>query len=419
MRILWITNTIFPVPSLALKLPIPVFGGWMYGLAMRIAKAQDNQLAVATTYKGSEFKKIEVDGVIYYLLPAKSQISQKHLEPLWQKVCNEFRPDLVHIHGTENTHGLACMCACPTMNYIVSIQGLIGVISKYYYGNICKWNIFKNITFRDIVRFDTIFQTKKEFKRRGEFEKEYLLRTKHVIGRTSWDFAHVKLNNPNVNYHFCNESLRDCFYSSRKWSINSKNKYTIFLSQASYPIKGLHQVIKAIPFLINDFPEIQVRVAGKDMMNKKNMTELIKRRGYGSYIGNLIKKLGLEKHIQFIGTLSGEEMVNEYLNAHIYICSSIIENSPNSLCEAQILGVPCIATYVGGIPDMVVNLESGLLYRFEEVEMLAENIKKIFTDESLANNLSLNGIKAAEKRHDLVQNFERTIEIYKKVIKND
>ena len=53
---------------------------------------------------------------------------------------------------------------------------------------------------------------------------------------------------------------------------------------------------------------------------------------------------------------------------------SSIENSPNSLGEAQLLGVPCIASDVGGVTDMIPNKECGIIYRFEEVELLAKHI---------------------------------------------
>ena len=64
MKILWITNTIFPAPSRALGIPEPVLGGWMYGLANRIASTESIQLAVATTYKGNELKTFNIDGII-------------------------------------------------------------------------------------------------------------------------------------------------------------------------------------------------------------------------------------------------------------------------------------------------------------------------------------------------------------------
>lgn len=64
-------------------------------------------------------------------------------------------------------------------------------------------------------------------------------------------------------------------------------------------------------------------------------------------------------------------MVKRYLLSNVFICPSTIENSPNSLCEAQLLGVPHIASYVGGTADLMKGNEE-CLYRFEETEMLAE-----------------------------------------------
>ena len=201
MKVLWITNTIFPAPSKSLGIPEPVLGGWMFGIARRLSESRGIKLAVATTYLGKEFKSFEIESVAYYLLPTKSTTSyQKKLEPLWEKVCNEFNPDVIHIHGTEYTHGLACMRECPSFNYIVSIQGMVGLISIYYYTGINTREILKHITFRDLVRFDTLFQAKKNFRRRGKFEKEYFQRTHHVIGRTSWDYAHAKAINSILNF---------------------------------------------------------------------------------------------------------------------------------------------------------------------------------------------------------------------------
>jgi glycosyltransferase involved in cell wall biosynthesis len=390
-----------------------VEGGWMHGLAMRIATVQGNQLAVAVTYDGLEFKSFLIDGVIYYLLPAKSIKSyQKNLEPLWEKVCLEFNPDIIHIHGTEYTHGLACMRASPLSNYVVSIQGMVSIISRYCFAGITIWEILKHITFRDFVKFDTLFQAKRDFKRRGKFEKEYLERTNNVIGRTSWDYAHVKAINPKVNYHFCNESLRGMFYKAEKWDINNKSTHTIFLSQAYYPIKGLHQVLKAVALLKSEYPKIDIRIAGSSITLHASIIDKIKLSGYGSYIRKLIKELDLDEHVKFIGILTEKQMLAEYKNAHIFICPSSIENSPNSLGEAQFIGVPCIASYVGGIPDMVTHGETGLLYRFEEVEMLSENIRRIFNNDTLALQLSKNGINVAEKRHNSVINLKQTIDIY-------
>lgn len=125
-------------------------------------------------------------------------------------------------------------------------SGLVGVYSRYYLGTVETWKIVKCITFRDFVRRDSFFQGKMKFENRGILEKEYFLRSRHIIGRTSWDYAHTKAINFHINYHFWNETIHNCFYTASKYNVNCKNDYAIFISQAIYPIKGLHQVLKAI-----------------------------------------------------------------------------------------------------------------------------------------------------------------------------
>ena len=240
--------------------------------------------------------------------------------------------------------------------------------------------------------------------------------TNHIIGRTQWDYDHVNTINPKINYHFCNESLRDEFYSSNKWQINTKKKHTLFLSQASYPIKGLHQVLHAVNLLRDQMPNIQIRVAGDDITRTDSITDKLRLNGYGKYIKRLIKKYNLYANIKFLGFLNEEAMAQEYLNCHVFVCPSSIENSPNSLGEAQILGVPSIASYVGGVPDMINHGENGLLYRFEEIEMLAQRIKELFKNDQLALKLSKGGVSSATKRHHRVSNLEQTLSIYKKII---
>lgn len=416
MKILWITNIIFPAPSKVLGIQPPASGGWMYGMVKQVSDLPDIHLAVATPYPGDKLMSFSVDNVIYYLLPSKCKTTyQKCLEPIWQMVCNEFIPNIIHIHGTEFTYGLACMRSCPNHNYVVSIQGIVSVISRYYFAGISIVDILKNITFRDIVSLDTIFNRKRSYQKRGEFEKEYILRSKIITGRTSWDHAHVMAINPLALYYKCHRTLRKRFYSSNKWNINSKMNYSIFLSQAGGPIKGLHQVLKAIALLKEEFPQIKIRIAGSNITMYTSILDKMKLSGYGSYIRKLIKKLNLNDNVQFIGTLTEEHMVNEYKSAHIFICPSSIENSPNSLGEAQFLGVPSIASFVGGIPDMITHGETGLLYRFEEIEMLAENIRQVFNDDDLAQKLSINEVIVAEQRHNQQINLNQTLLIYHKI----
>lgn len=113
--------------------------------------------------------------------------------------------------------------------------------------------------------------------------------------------------------------------------------------------------------------------------------------------------------------IDAERMAEQYRMANVFVCPSSIENSPNSLGEAQLMGCPVVASYVGGVPDMVENGRTGLLYRFEETEMLAAAVCRIFDNDGLAEKLSSNGIDVAKDRHDGVKNAARMMEIYKSI----
>jgi len=131
----------------------------------------------------------------------------------------------------------------------------------------------------------------------------------------------------------------------------------------------------------------------------------------------LLKTKGVEKKIKFTGPLSEKEMCAKYIESNVFVCPSSIENSSNSIGEAQLLGVPCVASYVGGTSDMISHKKSGLLYRFEEVEMLAKSICHIFSDVDFANNLSKNGRMEAIKRHDGENNTMKLNFIYYNICK--
>ena len=153
-------------------------------------------------------------------------------------------------------------------------------------------------------------------------------------------------------------------------------------------------------------------MAGTNIINRNTLIYRIKITGFGSNVYKLINRLDLSKQGVFTGILSEKEMIKEYLSAHLFICPSSIENSPNSLGEAQILGVPTIASFVGGVSDMVEHGRTGLLYRFEEIEMLAEQIRSIFNSPQLAKELSKQGIIAAAQRHNQVTNRDQMLQIY-------
>lgn len=409
MKVLWITNILFPEAQAILteNKDLKSSGGWMLGAADQLMRRDDVDLCVATvSSQVNELKRIDGNKIVYYVLPLKKHNYEKN----WLYINEKFCPEIVHIHGTESSHSHAYIKACGSKNVVISIQGLLSACDYFYRYGLNSFDIYRNITFRDLIK-GTIFRQQKSFRRASKYELDMIKTVSHIIGRTSWDLAKIWAINPKAKYFFCNETLRSEFYDGSCWSYDNCLPHSIFISQASYPIKGFHQVLKAMPLILRHFPDATIRVAGYNPMANTSLYQRLKLSGYGKYLNRIIRKLNLENNITFLGPLNAEQMKAEYLRSNVFISPSSIENSPNSLGEAQILGVPCISSYVGGAMDMMTkNIEN--LYRFEEIEMLAYKVCNIFYKKGV--QVSMRDI--AQDRHNIVNNDERLYHIYKEII---
>ncbi len=416
MKVLWIVNTIFPYPAQQLNMKQSVFGGWLNSLFEGLNKEKDIKLSIATVYNGKQLLKFNDGKVIYYLLPCKNNNKyNSKLEEYWKQINDEFKPDLVHIHGTEYCHSLAFINACPNVKTVTSIQGLVSSYQNVYNANIQDSEFKKYITLRDLYKQSSLKKCRREFFRKGLIEKEILSKTNCVIGRTTWDYANTFAITDINKYKLCNESLRDSFYKET-WNEKDFNKHTIYISQASYPIKGFHIFLESLKILKDKYPDIKVYVAGNNITNNKTLKNKLKMTGYGKYLNSLIKKYNLKENIIFTGLLAENEVAKYLKNINVFVQASSIENSPNSLGEAMLMGVPCVASNVGGTSDMMIDKQEGLLFPFPDAELMAYYVSILFDDSNLCKKISHNAKKHALKTHDRKNNSQQMIKIYKSTL---
>jgi len=419
MRILWLTNIPVPIASKLMGEKAIYSGGWMSGLAEKLAKVEGIELAIA--FPKNKLNENEVmayfDGEVnYYAIPRrKNYVYDKAMEQPFKQLVNTYKPDLIHIHGTEYAHGLALMKACPQEKYVVSIQGLVSIYAKHYHASLPE-KIINRTTIRDFLRHDNIKNGIKNFIKRGIIEQQILKNSNHIIGRTTWDKACTSQLNPNAKYHFCNEMLRDEFYKYT-WDINQCEKYSIFISQGLYPIKGLHFMLEAMPIILNRFPDTHLYIAGGNITKSDSLFDKLKLTSYGCYIKQLIKKYNLSDKLTFTGGLDEKEMCARFKRANVFVLASSIENSPNSLGEAMILGVPCVASYVGGVGDMMTHREEGFIYPYDAPYMLAHYVCEIFANDELALKISCSAKNRAKATHDREKNVKQLVEIYEEIMK--
>lgn len=417
MKILWITNGLLPEATAKLQgqSEIKGTGGWLLSLADALKRTGGLDLTIASiTPLVKELTKVEGESIHYFAIPyIGDSVYKKKYEEAYRDINDQLHPDVVHIHGTEFPHSLAALRAYDTKHTVVSLQGMASVISRYYMAGLSKNEIRKYPTIHDLLRMN-LHQQQREMERRGHYEEQLLREATNVIGRTQWDYSHSWAINPQLRYFHCDELLREEFYTGERWAYDKCDPHSIFISQGSYPLKGLHKVLEALPLVKSVYPDIRVRVAGLDITYRNSgIKSFWKISTYGRIIKSLIKKNILEENVVFLGSLNAESMKSEYLRSNVFVCPSSIENSPNSLCEAQILGVPVVASYAGGIPDMMKGDEGGL-YRFDETEMMAEKICRVF--EAMDNVDTFGMQEVAQKRHDEKTIVANILEIYKNIL---
>ena len=251
--------------------------------------------------------------------------------------------------------------------------------------------------------------------RDGEREREILSGCAHVAGRTRFDREGTLAINPDLTWHRLNETMRACFYEGR-WDRKSCRSFEIFVSQGDYPLKGFHYLLLAMEEILREFPQAHIRVAGIRITGYDTLKEKLKISGYGNYLRKLMKEKGLTEKVTVLGNLTDTQMKEAYLNSHVFVCPSSLENSPNSLGEAMLLGVPCVASLTGGIPDMAEDGRSALFFKKGNVHELAGCICRIFRNDGLAESLSGQARIRGRQNHDGDANYARMLEIYREIL---
>lgn len=406
-------NIILPAIAEKESLPPVYIVGWLVGLSRRLTQLPD----VALTYVFDAPKALtgEVDGYRYYGLVNPTRPTQRCGEAYTRQledILRKEQPDVIHLWGTENQHTLAMVDAAEHMGMreriVISIQGLLSIYAEHYRAylpeHVCHGHTLKDLVKGNIVRQEAIYR------RVGQYEQEALRRVQHVIGRTDWDAACMAELAPQSAYHFNNETLRDEFYTG-EWSLNSCEPHSLFCSQAHVPLKGLHLLLQALAIVRKRYPDVKLYVGRKDYGRIPSLA----RNAYERYIHRLLRENDLYGHVVFTGSLNAQQMKERYLKSQVFVLPSSIENSPNSLGEAMLLGVPCIASDVGGVRCLMTHGVEGLIYPADDPHLLAHDICEMFAHPEKAARMARAGREHAGKTHDAQKNLEILLQIYTEI----
>lgn len=409
MKVLWVVNMVLPDAANALGIKTSFSGSWLVDPLKMLSEDPNVELATVTYGYVEKPQIIVVNGVKHYIFPGAGKRllfnSPKTVEDC-RFVLEDFKPELIHIYGTEYAVGYSMLKLNPDVPVLLTIQGILTYIGKEYRGRLPWYTYYTMVTARQILKLKVPFFTELLYRYNARRERWVIKNVKHISGRTDHDREFITKINPNAQYHRINYNLREEFYYAEKWDQDQCIPFTIFTGAATYSLKGLHKLVKALAIVKERYPQVKLQVPGGSV----NYREC---NGYERYLRRQIKKLDLTENVEFIGRKTPQEMVQCLQKANVYVFPSAYDTDSLSLCEAQLIGTPIVAAQTGGSPYLVEDGCSGLCYDYEDHQKMAEQICQLFENKTLCRQISKNQIERAEQRHDREKNVQDQLRLYK------
>ncbi len=415
IRILWFTGVQLPaVTGEDLNR-----AGWQEGLRRTLESHSDRvELAIAS-FGSEDYQPFTEGNATYYnihrdpipddrwsrLVKNWKHVSYQEKElSRCQEIVELVQPDLIFIFGTENPFGL--LSNRFPVPVVISIQAVLNGLEKRIFHGLTSIELIKEFFSKEMIMGEGVIHRRWELAKSARMEKTIYNRCRIFEGRTDWDKEWLRKLNPKAKYFHIDRVLAEDYYNS-KWDQEKTEEKLVYTTSSNAPFKGGITLVRALVELKNRGRlDIKMRIAGVDA------TSVV-----GKYINTIVNRNKLQDQISLLGRVQPDEIIQEMKKASVFVLPSHMDNSPNSLGEAMIIGMPCIASNVGGIPSMLEDKKDGLIYNHNSTKQLADHIEYMLDHPDQAVEMGINARNTALKRHDPTRIAEDTVAMYNQVIK--
>lgn len=287
--------------------------------------------------------------------------------------------DLLHLHGSELQ--VPAMTAHLPVPQLLSVQGLVSQYPPFVPGSERWLKVLWTLA--------------------GYYERRYLPAVHHFVCRTHWDQALVRQLSPGCTIHHNWEVIRPAFFRPLT-PLPATRLQMVFLG-GTQVMKGFREVLAAVDLLRQQL-DVTLVIAGH--AKPEVVQAAVQVAG--------LRHLGLGA-IECRGQLPAEALAQLFSESLCLLHPSYVDNSPNSVCEAQVAGLPVVASDVGGVRSLVEDEVTGLLCTLEPAS-IARQALRLHDDPALRQRLATQAAAVARQRHDPAVIVARTLAIYEEVL---
>lgn len=416
MKILWFTNT--PCAAAEKLGAESNRGGWLKSLEHEISNSPGVELCISfysatelepfkynSTYYHPVFRKSNRSKISRYLKRITGKLKDDKVEiELLLQVIDQVKPDLIHIHGTEENFGL--IQAKTRLPVVISIQGILTPYIEKFYAGVSSSAASRYEKFFDKINFKSACFIHKNMAAKVEREKQIYKLSGYVIGRTDWDRRVAKVLAPAGKYFYNSEIMRTVFYEAvvKKSAFNKCFTIVTISSDALY--KGFEMIVQTA-MILSSYTALKFTWIVIGLSENTGIVSLIKR----------MMRIELTNiSIKLVGSLNELEILKMLNSADVYCQVSHIENSPNSLCEAMLTGIPVVASYAGGTSSLIDNGVDGLIVQDGDPYSLSGTILEIASDFNKSSQYGVNARVKALRRHDKGTITNGLLNIYRTIL---
>lgn len=391
--------------------------GWVERLAEELRRDPGVTLAVATP-TACPFAPFEDDGVLYLGVPTaapaarvariahawRHHLTPPHVLAAGAQLARDFGPDMIHVHGTEGAFGLLAGRVGGTP-VVISLQGILREYERQYFAGRSAAEVARLAAGTEFLKGRGALHRYLLLRRQAAREACIMRGARWFIGRTDWDRGVLAAANPRATYFHCDEIMRVPFYAAR-WEPGGPGGSRICTTSSALMGKGTECLLEALALLQGrGVPGLRLRVAG---VHPGSELDGIYRRAAA--------RLGVADRVDWLGRLDAGGIVAELLAADAFAYPSYVDNSPNSLAEAMLVGVPTVASRVGGIPTLLKDGDEGLLFTPGDAGALAAALGRLLDDRAAAARLGAAARVTATARHDPRTVAAHTLAIYEEIV---
>jgi len=276
-----------------------------------------------------------------------------------------IEPDIVHGHGTDSTYGyVTTRCGFP---YIITIQGILSQILP---------------TWKDRGVVDRMVS-----QLLLGCEKKTIEEGKAFIANTAYVEEFVKESNRQAEIYTIENVVQDIYFQANGQSFAATD-YILFIGTISKS-KGVEDLIRAFYAVKSAKPDLKLKIIGYG--DEEYFREVIVP---------LISSFDLTGSIEFCGKRPAAYIAKMLEQALCLVVPSHVEQAPQAIAEAMAVGVPVVATSVGGIPDMLEDGVTGVLCPAKCDRDLAEKILLLANDRELCVKMGRSAKSVAAERYN-------------------